>query len=751
MKAMIRKELGALFHGLHGYLFFGIFWMLCGLFVTVYNLLYGSSAIEYTMRFLVIAVAIPMPFLTVRLFCHNDEEEQFLRHMPLSGKTVFFGKYLTTLAVLGIATLSVALLPLLFDFFGEVNYLSAYAALLGFFFLAHTFLTFQIFLATHIEKKWVAYLVSFGSVAGFIGLQSLGALLSDRLGRALDVILPDWLRKLFNTFLPFVYGRLDFMVILFYLFLSLVFFALAFWERSERRGIFEKLSVRILSVSMALLLATLSLIAARFPIRWNRIDVTTDKTYTISDSLEGYFSSIEEEITVWILEMEGGDVKFEYFLHDLATHSPKLTLKQADAEKDAALLEKAGVTAEEMKSIPYVLILESQYRVEVIDYYSLFYYVNDNTALLNFFQSYFDATEDGKMSWYEYQEYYYYLYQYGLQDSQYEQYLVYLVNDSVLYFQGESVLAAAMEYVAAERIPTKYVLEGHGEATMKGTVLEGLFSIYGKSIQPLTLSEAEGIPADAANVFLATPERDYTEGEVRALRDYLERGGTLTVLTDEQNLAMPNLMGLLAEYGMSASAGAVKEEIQVTEDDGETFETVISDEVEAVVNGQHDALAQTQEEKSLIPVITGGNAISFLETSDRSLILNPLLSTSEKGIVGDAVEEKGVRILAAAAENNRGARLCWFTGADSYMVALSEVSASDAAIFNNFCLYLSLDWTDFEYRSALTLPHARPYQTAPMQVKTSVATGFGVVTVLLIPLALVGIGVVIRYRRKKMD
>ena len=39
----------------------------------------------------------------------------------------------------------------------------------------------------------------------------------------------------------------------------------------------------------------------------------------------------------------------------------------------------------------------------------------------------------------------------------------------------------------------------------------------------------------------------------------------------------------------------------------------------------------------------------------------------------------------------------------------------------------------------------------PMQVKTSVATGFGVVTVLLIPLALVGIGVVIRYRRKKMD
>ena len=50
------------------------------------------------------------------------------------------------------------------------------------------------------------------------------------------------------------------------------------------------------------------------------------------------------------------------------------------------------------------------------------------------------------------------------------------MNDSVLYFQGESVLAAAMEYVATERIPTKYVLEGHGEATMKGTVLEGLFS-----------------------------------------------------------------------------------------------------------------------------------------------------------------------------------------------------------------------------------------------------------------------------------
>ncbi len=743
MRGMVRKELRALFGGLYGYLFLGLFWLFCGVFVTVFNFTYGSSALEYTMGFLIVAVGLVMPILTVKLFLFDGDEDRFLRLLPLSGKAIFFGKYLAATAAVGIATLSVAVLPLILDVFGDVHHPAAYSALLGFFLLAQALLAFQIFLATLFRGRLTAYLVGFLSMAALAGLQSLGAWLPDPFGGVISYL------SVFGSFSPFVYGRLDGGRVLLYLSLSLVFLVLAWRQWNRRRGEEEKGALRVPVLVLALVLVAVNVGVAFVPSRFLRLDVSKSKNYTVSDSLGDYFASLEEDVTVWILENEGDDRKFVYFMEDLAASSPRLTLKKDGVKDCGDLLEKVGVKAEDLEGVPYGVILESRHRMEFVDYYSLFYYVNSNTSLISFFQTYFDAAEDGKLSWYEYQRYYYYLYQYSLQDSRYEEYLFYLVNDSALYFQGESVIAAATEYVAAERIPVKYALTGHGEAVMEGSVLEGLFSIYGESIQSLTLTEGGSIPADAASVWIAAPERDYTVGEIQALRDYLERGGTVTVLTDEANLSMPNLMALMADYGLSASAGAVKEEITVTEDDGQTFQTVVSDEVEAVANGQHDALAATGEETSLIPVITGGNAISFGASEDSSLILTALLSTSDQAIVGDNTAEKGVRVLAAAAENNRGARLCWFTGADSYTVALSGVSSSDAAISNNFCVYLTLDWTDLEYRSALTLPEDKPYQAAPLQATASAATVFGVFTILILPLFLVGIGIIVWYRRKK--
>ena len=41
MRGMVRKEFRALFGGLYGYLFLGLFWLFCGVFVTVFNFTYG--------------------------------------------------------------------------------------------------------------------------------------------------------------------------------------------------------------------------------------------------------------------------------------------------------------------------------------------------------------------------------------------------------------------------------------------------------------------------------------------------------------------------------------------------------------------------------------------------------------------------------------------------------------------------------------------------------------------------------------
>jgi hypothetical protein len=117
------------------------------------------------------------------------------------------------------------------------------------------------------------------------------------------------------------------------------------------------------------------------------------------------------------------------------------------------------------------------------------------------------------------------------------------------------------------------------------------------------------------------------------LRAYLRRGGQITVLTDEENLAMPNLMSLMAAYGMSAEKGAVGEAITVKDNaaqEGENLEkTEFSSSVAVKVNTQHEALASLDQLSSLqTPTITGGNAISMQKDAQPSLLLTALLTTS---------------------------------------------------------------------------------------------------------------------------
>jgi ABC-type uncharacterized transport system involved in gliding motility auxiliary subunit len=113
------------------------------------------------------------------------------------------------------------------------------------------------------------------------------------------------------------------------------------------------------------------------------------------------------------------------------------------------------------------------------------------------------------------------------------------------------------------RSPERVVvyLDGHGEPKLDGTANFDLGDFgrqlgnKGFRIQPLNLAKAQDVPQNASVLVIATPRVELLKGEVDKLKRYLEGGGNLLWLIDQEPLR-----GLqpLAEYlGLQLTAGVV--------------------------------------------------------------------------------------------------------------------------------------------------------------------------------------------------
>lgn len=429
----------------------------------------------------------------------------------------------------------------------------------------------------------------------------------------------------------------------------------------------------------------------------------------------------------------------------MAEYSDCVTLKKVKPADCEVLLQQWNLSSDDIASVGYCLIAESEKRSEIVDYTSLFYYEATNTTL--------NSMGLTKMSALEYS----YYVSYFSQSEQYAKYLSYLVGESNCCFQGDMVLAAMLEYVTMDIIPVHYVLTGQGEASVTDTVLGEMYAYDGSSYQILDFSIHSAIPDDAATVLVIAPTKDYSAAQIQAMKAYLSKGGQMVFITNESNLSMPNLMSLMATYGMTAQNGAVKEMItekgtSESEEDESAETKVPSNSVTMTINTAHDAFETLDQLTGVTsPVITGGNALSFNENALPSLLLHPLLITSEYAFIEDNEELQETRTLAAAAETADGAHLLWFTGSDSFLAATADITEStDPRLSNAYCIYTSLSWANLTYESALPEIAAKVYDGTYLEATNTDAVIFLVFTVFVIPIAILLIGFgVIRFRKKR--
>lgn len=180
MNAVYRKELKSLFSNMTAPVF--IAWVLVWIsyFTKLAHLEAGSASFEAVCVGSPFLAFLMIPVLTMRSFAEerHSRTDQLLYTLPISNAAIIFGKYFSMVTVLAIPMGIAALYPLVLSFYGDVNLLTAYTALLAMFFLGCTLIAICMFISSLTESQIIAAVMSFGAVVLTYFTTSLAATFS---------------------------------------------------------------------------------------------------------------------------------------------------------------------------------------------------------------------------------------------------------------------------------------------------------------------------------------------------------------------------------------------------------------------------------------------------------------------------------------------------------------------------------------------------------------------------------------------
>ncbi|BAT53863.1 hypothetical protein NOS3756_28260 [Nostoc sp. NIES-3756] len=118
---------------------------------------------------------------------------------------------------------------------------------------------------------------------------------------------------------------------------------------------------------------------------------------------------------------------------------------------------------------------------------------------------------------------------------------------------SEIRLTNTLQQITSDRTAKVYFLQGHGEHPItegEGAISQAVQALSDKNYNssPLNLVENPKVPDDADVVIVAGPKRGLFDTEVKALQEYLNRGGNALLMIDPST--NPNLNSLLQEWGV---------------------------------------------------------------------------------------------------------------------------------------------------------------------------------------------------------
>lgn len=316
---------------------------------------------------------------------------------------------------------------------------------------------------------------------------------------------------------------------------------------------------------------------------------------------------------------------------------------------------------------------------------------------------------------------------------------------------AEGQITAAIESITSTSTKKIYTTSGHGETDLDSE-FTNILTKSNMTTDTIATSKADKIPDDCDILIINGPKYDFSDDEYKILYKYLQNGGKgmffLNPLAEEQ----PNYKKLLSEYGVDAVDGYVVDSDQCF---SSNYPTYLAPTIE-----DHD-ITKDVSENTVIEV----NAVGMTTQSNvrSTLTVEPLLKTSAAAF--SRVDNKETSIEKVSSDIN---------GPFNVAVAItdqisdstdSEEKATKIAVYGSYffadksftssnqfgnrtMILNTLSWLSGSETSTLAIP-TRSLDVQTVSIDSGDRVFWTSFLVILIPIALIGAGFFIWYRRRK--
>ena len=233
MKVIFKRELRAYLKSVTGFVFVAVLVLFVGILTTLYNVAYFNPSISYALSDMMLVSALLIPILTMRLFAEERRSGAYrlLYSLPLRSSDIILGKYFAILTLFALPVALMAILPLIFSIFGEVNLLASYASLLCFVLFGAATLALCTFLASLTDNMVLSAIFSYIAVIILYLADTLTGLLPS--GSIAAKLLSVF--SFFSKFEPYMYGLFDAGALIYYatVCVAFVFFTVRSFESKK--------------------------------------------------------------------------------------------------------------------------------------------------------------------------------------------------------------------------------------------------------------------------------------------------------------------------------------------------------------------------------------------------------------------------------------------------------------------------------------------------------------------------------------
>lgn len=334
-----------------------------------------------------------------------------------------------------------------------------------------------------------------------------------------------------------------------------------------------------------------NLIVGQIPEAWRNIDVSSTKIYDISDTTVDLLNSLDEDVDMTVLAVKDEtDERITTFLSRYDALSDQISMEWIDP-----VLHPSALTEYDAAENTIIVSCEATGKSTTVSF--------DDILVLD-----------------EYSYYYY-------------------GTISYTEFDGEGQLTSAVNYVTNEVEKNIYQTSGHGEASLS-TTITGLMEQNSYNLSELNLLMTTSIPEDCDLILMYAPTTDLSEDEAQMLRDYLGQGGKVMVIFgDAGPTELPNLEGILEEYGMTGTDGYIADPTRCYQ--GNYYyifpELSLSTDMASGIS-------------SRMVLLTNAHGMTLTDPERENIVTSAFMSTSNEAYaVTEQSQEQGSYVIGAVA------------------------------------------------------------------------------------------------------